>query len=559
MVLSANDRHLIRALHEDKKMSVSEIVREFPNRKWHKKTVARFLKHVKETGSIERKPGSGLKPTVIPPELAESVLKMIRSKDPDTGTFFSIRKIALLSGASRRMVTKIASTDLGKPPVKKKVTAQTRLKQRLAKTKRLDLCTKLLTRFGDKEAVKKIWFSGERCFTLEKPKYVRINAGKPVENSTKAKTGGAKTKKNSAKNNKKSKENDDECKESGKDKVNEEKIEQVEKSVDSHHPDLVQIENQPGVNEKVSNDVMINNNNNNNCDMANPNNDVMNLINIYVSNPMNFVPNSNPTPNYIPDHHQSCNYTVNNYCQQQQPHHPLPAPSAPQQPQLTPIPQINSHNYPAIPSNYPPNNYNYQIGGTSSILDGNQPPQTNNMNRKGIGTNFKRSGSNQMTLNSTIQRVPNSVIVSLAVSVGGKTQPIFIDRPSGYLSADCYRREVLSRLLPIIKSQTPDFIFMQDKSTAHQSQNTVKYLEEHCPDFIKPEEWPPGCPQLHPIEYFVWKNLQSMVYRGEAIKSVDELRERIVKCWNEISQKQVDTAILQWPNKIKAAVKRAKE
>ena len=59
MVLSKEDRILIKNLYYFKGYGAKRLISEFPYKGWKKTTVNDFLKRLKETGSTMRKSGSG--------------------------------------------------------------------------------------------------------------------------------------------------------------------------------------------------------------------------------------------------------------------------------------------------------------------------------------------------------------------------------------------------------------------------------------------------------------------------------------------------------------------
>ena len=57
--LTTDDKILIRALRLEKGWSALTMMREFPSRKWKKRTLCDLIKRIDETGTIDRKKGSG--------------------------------------------------------------------------------------------------------------------------------------------------------------------------------------------------------------------------------------------------------------------------------------------------------------------------------------------------------------------------------------------------------------------------------------------------------------------------------------------------------------------
>ncbi|CAM1306923.1 Uncharacterised protein r2_g1679 [Pycnogonum litorale] len=112
MGLNAEDKILIRALRLEKNLSLNRILAEYPNRNWKKTTVAHFLRKLSETGSIERRIGSGRPKTVRNAENVELVHDLIVSQENEPDTSKSLREIAKQSGIHRSSVQRIAKQDL---------------------------------------------------------------------------------------------------------------------------------------------------------------------------------------------------------------------------------------------------------------------------------------------------------------------------------------------------------------------------------------------------------------------------------------------------------------
>ena len=183
-LLSESDKIVIKSLREEKGLSLNQILKEYPNRNWKKSTVIRFLKKLRETGSAERRPGSGRPKCARTQENIEAVEDLVLSQEGRPGTSCSQRQVAKRTGISRSSVRRIIKKDL-QLKVFKRVTVHEL--SAAAKTKRLERCKKLLRRFRSTKSVKKIWFTDEKRFTVEAPQnaqndriHVAVNQKKEV-------------------------------------------------------------------------------------------------------------------------------------------------------------------------------------------------------------------------------------------------------------------------------------------------------------------------------------------------------------------------------------------
>ena len=49
-----------------------------------------------------------------------------------------------------------------------------------------------------------------------------------------------------------------------------------------------------------------------------------------------------------------------------------------------------------------------------------------------------------------------------------------------------------------------NFIFQQDRATAHTSRRAQEWLSQRCTNFITKDEWPSNSPDLNPLDFHVW-------------------------------------------------------
>jgi len=59
-------------------------------------------------------------------------------------------------------------------------------------------------------------------------------------------------------------------------------------------------------------------------------------------------------------------------------------------------------------------------------------------------------------------------------------------------------------------------------------------MDDACPRYIEPEAWPLMSPDLNPMYFFVWGELERLGYRGMKIRDLDHLKERLQLCWAQI-------------------------
>lgn len=120
MVLSEEDRILIKNLYYFKGYGAKRLISEFPAKDWKKTTVNDFLKRLKETGSITRKSGSGRPRTVRTAANISAVNDLVLSQEDAPQTHRTTRQIARETGIHRSSVVRIIRDELRLKCVKKR-------------------------------------------------------------------------------------------------------------------------------------------------------------------------------------------------------------------------------------------------------------------------------------------------------------------------------------------------------------------------------------------------------------------------------------------------------
>src|SRR5437868_10991006 len=101
----------------------------------------------------------------------------------------------------------------------------------------------------------------------------------------------------------------------------------------------------------------------------------------------------------------------------------------------------------------------------------------------------------------------------------------------------------------------PDFVFQQDGAPSHTSRSTLRFLGKRQQEIIEPSMWPPSSPDFNPLDYFVWSALEALVYcRGERIRDVEHLKEKIKSAVEQLPQASIRRAINSWRSRLRKVV-----
>ena len=79
-------------------------------------------------------------------------------------------------------------------------------------------------------------------------------------------------------------------------------------------------------------------------------------------------------------------------------------------------------------------------------------------------------------------------------------------------------------------------------------------LNRETPDFISPLQWPPNSPDLNPVDYEIWGQLQERVYRSR-IRDVNHLMEQLVQERCNLDHNIICAAVNQWRTRLRACVR----
>lgn len=151
---------------------------------------------------------------------------------------------------------------------------------------------------------------------------------------------------------------------------------------------------------------------------------------------------------------------------------------------------------------------------------------------------------------------PSSVMVWWGVAYDGATKLHFCEK-GVKTSAQVYETTVLE---PIVKPlsntlfQNLRWSFQQDSAPAHKAKSTQRWLRDNLPDFISTSDWPSSSPDLNPLDYQLWAELEQNVCRKRH-PNIASLKRALVKAVADFPLERLRSAIDEWPQRLRDCVK----
>jgi hypothetical protein len=165
MAISKEDRILIKILRQERGYNVQRFVKEFPNKRWSRRSLYRLIAKIDATGTATEEKRTGRPRTVRIDENINAVEELVLSQEDAPNTHRTGRQIARETGISERSVRRIIHKDLNLQCFKKRRAQELTDANKLT---RLTRAKQLLNKYPE-TLVNFIWFTDEKLFTVAPP------------------------------------------------------------------------------------------------------------------------------------------------------------------------------------------------------------------------------------------------------------------------------------------------------------------------------------------------------------------------------------------------------
>ena len=150
---------------------------------------------------------------------------------------------------------------------------------------------------------------------------------------------------------------------------------------------------------------------------------------------------------------------------------------------------------------------------------------------------------------------PSSVMVWAGVTSSGHKTPLVFIQEGVKINQHIYLSLLKDTVVPWEKTfGDASVTLQQDGATSHSVKTVQAFCKQHFKGFWLKELWPPSSPDLNPMDYSISSILESKAC-AMSHTSIDSLKRKLVKCWDEIDSETVRTACTQITCRLKQVVK----
>lgn len=151
---------------------------------------------------------------------------------------------------------------------------------------------------------------------------------------------------------------------------------------------------------------------------------------------------------------------------------------------------------------------------------------------------------------------PANLMVWWGVSYQGVTALHFCE-PGVKIRAKNYQNDILEAVVKPLSTtlfKNREWVFQQDSAPSHKAKTTQKWLQDNVPNFISTEEWPASSPDLNPLDYRLWTELEVRACR-KTHPNLESLKKALQREVSHFPMETVRAAIDDWIPRLKQCIK----
>jgi hypothetical protein len=149
------------------------------------------------------------------------------------------------------------------------------------------------------------------------------------------------------------------------------------------------------------------------------------------------------------------------------------------------------------------------------------------------------------------KKFPLKVMVWVGLTWNGPTEAVFLPTKTSF-NHHFYRNQVLPRVkrdgLNLIGKY---FWFQQDGASPHTCPATLDLIEKLNVLHISPKHWPPNSPDLNPLDFFFWNEVERRIPKKEYVNR-DDLVKNIKAAIKKVPLKMIRDSIDNFRTRVSA-------
>lgn len=150
---------------------------------------------------------------------------------------------------------------------------------------------------------------------------------------------------------------------------------------------------------------------------------------------------------------------------------------------------------------------------------------------------------------------PAQVMVLGVLGSDGKKMPPYFFKPNEKVNTEVYYKVLRYHVLPWLKANYPkgNYVWTQDGAPAHKSAKVQKFCKRHMADFWEATDWPPGSPDLNPLDFFWWGAIEKKT-NATPHRNVSDLKAAIIKEWSTYPAAAIQKACSSFRRRVELVI-----
>ena len=130
----------------------------------------------------------------------------------------------------------------------------------------------------------------------------------------------------------------------------------------------------------------------------------------------------------------------------------------------------------------------------------------------------------------------------------GKILPLFWFNEGQSVNSDSYFRVLEENLWPAVRDEANEkqYYYQQDGATPHCSNKCMQFQQEKFPGRVisrrSDQPWPAHSPDLSPLDYWLWGEMQSIVY-SKGPQTIEQLKQVVNEAASQVTEEKIRKAV----------------